>query len=541
MFDIIIKNARVISGNGNPWYKTDIGIKDSYISYIGNLSHENASNIIDAEGLIVSPGFIDAHAHGDLRILDNPNAEDKLMQGVTTEINGQCGLGLAPIQEKYKISWREYLFGVLGDFDGVKLGWETFQEYLQRVEDIRPSINVGYMLPYGAVRLSVTGIENKRLNESEMDKVTCIIEDALKHGAFGVSLGLAYIPSIFASIDELEKVCRIVKRHGRVVTVHVRNEGNNVVSAIEEVILLSKKTGVSLHICHLKAAGKKNRNKTIFIILEMIEKAREDGLDITFDTYPYDAASTMLKQVLPPWALEGGNDMMKERLSNKNIRKKILDQITGDIPMDKDYENIGWDNHIDLAGWRNIVITSLRSEKNQSLIGKSIEEIAVLQEKDSIDVVCDLLMEEDGSVGMAAFMMDEEDVRTVIKKGLCMIGSDGLYGGKPHPRLYGTFPRLLGKYVRENKVISLEEAIRKITSLPAQRYGILDRGVIAANMKADIVIFNDREIIDKATFDNPCQYPEGIEYVIVNGKIAVEKGRLKSCGSGKLLICYYSS
>jgi N-acyl-D-amino-acid deacylase len=316
----------------------------------------------------------------------------------------------------------------------------------------------------------------------------------------------------------------------------MRNEGNDLINSVQEVINLTKETGVSFQISHLKAGGKNNWHKSIDKVIKMIELAREDGFDITFDQYPYDSCSTMLRQVLPPWVLDGGNEKMKARISDKDIRVKVNRQINGESPVDGLTSKAGWDNYANLGGWDGILITSVKSKNSQKCLGKTIKQLSDEMNKEPIDVVCDLLIKEDGAVGMAVYMMCEDDVKTILKHELGMVGTDGLYGGKPHPRLYGTFPKILGKYVRQENLISLTTAIRKITSYPAQRYGIRDRGMILQGMKADITIFDENKIIDNSTFNDPFHYPDGIKYVLVNGKIEVKNNKIVNKGNGNVLL-----
>ena len=447
-----------------------------------------------AEGLIVSPGFIDAHSHGDLRILGDPTAKEKLIQGITTEINGQCGIGIAPIKDEDKRSWRDYIYGIFGDYPEVKFNWNTFGQYLNEVQKVKPSINTGYLVTFGAARLMVMGTDSREPNDDELKKIVQIIDKSMKCGAFGMSLGMIYVPTVFATDRELLETCRIVAKNNGVVGMHMRNEGNNLINSVKEVIDLTRQTGVSFQISHLKAGGKKNWHTSISKVIEMLESARKEKLDITFDQYPYDSCSTMLRQILPPWVLDGGNEKMKIRLLDKEVRVKINKQIKGESPLEGPFSKAGWDNYVELGGWDGILITSLKFKNNQKFLGKTIKQISAQMKKEPLDVACDLLIEEDGAVGMAVFMMCEDDVKTIMKHELGTVGTDGLYGGKPHPRLHGTFPRILGKYVRQDKLISLSEAIRKITSCAAQRYGIKDRGLIMEGTKADITIFDENKI-----------------------------------------------
>ncbi|CAB1261448.1 D-aminoacylase [Clostridiaceae bacterium BL-3] len=536
MYDIVIKNGKIISGCGNPWYKADIGIIGDTISHIGNISEKDANEIVDAEDLIVCPGFIDAHSHGDLRILGEPTASEKLMQGVTTEINGQCGIGIAPIKNEDKENWRNYIYGIFGEYPEIHFNWNTLEQYLKEVEKKQPSINAGYLVTFGAARLMVMGFDSREPNDDEIKKIVQIIDESMKSGAFGMSLGMIYVPTVFATNRELIETCKIVAENNGVVGMHMRNEGNDLINSVQEVINLTKETGVSFQISHLKAGGKNNWHKSIDKVIKMIELAREEGFDITFDQYPYDSCSTMLRQVLPPWVLDGGNEKMKARISDKDIRVKVNRQINGESPVDGLTSKAGWDNYANLGGWDGILITSVKSKNSQKCLGKTIKQLSDEMNKEPIDVVCDLLIKEDGAVGMAVYMMCEDDVKTILKHELGMVGTDGLYGGKPHPRLYGTFPKILGKYVRQENLISLTTAIRKITSYPAQRYGIRDRGMILQGMKADITIFDENKIIDNSTFNDPFHYPDGIKYVLVNGKIEVKNNKIVNKGNGNVLL-----
>jgi N-acyl-D-amino-acid deacylase len=536
LYDIVIKNGKIISGCGNPWYKADIGIIGDTISHIGNISEKDANEIVDAEDLIVCPGFIDAHSHGDLRILGEPTASEKLMQGVTTEINGQCGIGIAPIKNEDKENWRNYIYGIFGEYPEIHFNWNTLEQYLKEVEKKQPSINAGYLVTFGAARLMVMGFDSREPNDDEIKKIVQIIDESMKSGAFGMSLGMIYVPTVFATNRELIETCKIVAENNGVVGIHMRNEGNDLINSVQEVINLTKETGVSFQISHLKAGGKNNWHKSIDKVIKMIELAREEGFDITFDQYPYDSCSTMLRQVLPPWVLDGGNEKMKARISDKDIRVKVNRQINGESPVDGLTSKAGWDNYANLGGWDGILITSVKSKNSQKCLGKTIKQLSDEMNKEPIDVVCDLLIKEDGAVGMAVYMMCEDDVKTILKHELGMVGTDGLYGGKPHPRLYGTFPKILGKYVRQENLISLTTAIRKITSYPAQRYGIRDRGMILQGMKADITIFDENKIIDNSTFNDPFHYPDGIKYVLVNGKIEVKNNKIVNKGNGNVLL-----
>jgi N-acyl-D-amino-acid deacylase len=411
LYDLVIKNGRVISGCGNPWYRADIGVTGDTIMKIGTIPEKEAKEVIDAKDLVVSPGFIDSHSHGDLRILGDPTAKEKLMQGVTLEINGQCGIGIAPIKDEDKQSWRDYIYGIFGDYPNVGFNWNTMGEYMDVVEKVKPEINVGYLVTFGAARLMVMGTDSREPDDEELKQIVKIIDDSMKAGALGMSLGMIYVPTVFATDRELVETCKVVAKHKGVVGMHMRNEGNDLIKSVEEVIKLTRETGVSFQISHLKAGGKKNWHKNIEKVLGMIEEARKEGLDLTFDQYPYDSCSTMLRQILPPWVLDGGNEKMKMRIAEKEVRDKVRKQISGELPLDGATSKAGWDNYVQLGGWDGVLITSLKFEDKKGYLGKTVKQIADMTGKDPLDAACDILIEEDGAVGMAVFMMCEDDVK----------------------------------------------------------------------------------------------------------------------------------
>lgn len=533
MYDLLIKNGKIIDGTGNPWFYGDIAIQNDVIVRIGNIDDAKAKITIDAKGLFVAPGFIDAHSHSDIRILTDYKADEKVYQGITTEVIGQCGIGIAPIKDEHKEYWKESLSGIMGKYDG-NWYWSSYDEYMTAIENIPKTLNVGTLVSYGAIRLNVIGNENRNATDFEIEEMKNLVKEAMKVGSLGISLGLIYVPNLFATKEEIIEVCKVVGETNKVITIHMRNEGDNLLQSIKEAIEIAEKSGSNLQISHLKIGGKENWGKTKEVF-NIIENARDQGIDITFDQYPYDAASTMLKQVLPPWVQDGGDIKMIERIKEKKVREKIIKHIRNGLPELENKSLQGWDNYAKLATWSGIVITSLKTILNKRLEGMSIAEIARERGTTPIDTVCDLLVEEDAAISMAIFMMNEEDISLIMRHPLQSIGSDGLYGGKPHPRLYGSFPRVLGKYVRKEKVLTLQEAIRKMTSAPAQRYGIKDRGILKERMKADITIFDKEKVGEMSTYEKPKQFPIGIEYVVINGKIALEKGVHKSVFSGHLI------
>jgi len=521
-FDLIIKNGLIIDGSGHPGFLGDVGIRGDRIELVGcGISLPN-QRMIDARGLVVAPGFIDTHSHADAIALIDPNECSKIDQGVTTECVGNCGLSLAPVNREYLSHLQKYISPFLGGIP-VNWDWETIGQYLDRIKN--PSRNIATLVGHGTVRIAAMGLENRRPTFHELERMKDLISESLDQGAFGLSSGLIYPPGVFAETDELIELCKTVSKRGGLYATHIRGESNTLVEAVNEAIQIGKESGVSVLISHHKAGGKKNWGK-IKETLEMVERARAQGSDVHLDQYPYNAGSTTLGSILPPWVHEGGLDPALERLKDPQVRTRIKKEMEQGIK--------GWENFVEFAGWEGIVIAFC--EKEKELEGKSILQIANERDQEPAETAFDILLEETGKVIMVVYAMSEVDVRTVMRHPLVMIGTDGIpTSGKPHPRAYGTYPRILGKYVREEKVFSLEEAIRKMTSLPAQKLGLKDRGTIAKGMIADLVIFNPSTIREKSTYLNPQEKPEGIEYVLIGGSIVVERTRLLDSQKGQVI------
>ncbi len=524
MFDVVIKDGTIIDGTGNPWFKADVGVENEKIVEIGRLGN-SAETVIDAKGHVVCPGFIDMHSHSDLMWLAKPKAEAKVMQGVTTELLGQDGLSVAPVSPANIKVLKDLWTGVMGKVE-IEWDWSTIGEYLSRFEKQGVSVNVATYVPHGNVRMDVMGIDDRSPSDGELKRMKELVDESMKDGAVGLSTGLIYVPCIYAKTEELIELCKVVARNNGIFGVHMRNEGDRLIESVREVVSIGEKSVVPVQINHFKAAGRKNWGK-VTEALRIIEEARARGVDLTCDQYPYTAGSTMLSAILPPWVREGGVNGMIVRLKDPDLRNRIEKDIQAGLQ--------GWDNYAAYGGWEGIMITSVASEKNRHLEGKKISEIAQSQKKSPAEAAFDLLIEENAAVGMVVFFMTEEDVRTVMKNHIQMVGTDGLLEGKPHPRAYGTYPRILGRYVREMNVLTLEEAIRKMTWFPARRLRLTDRGILREETYADVVVFNPNTIIDKATYGNPTQYPLGVEYVLVNGEIVVDNGKHTGALPGKAL------
>jgi N-acyl-D-amino-acid deacylase len=519
-YDILLRGGRVFDGAGNPWQKIDVGIQKGAIAAVGRIDPASASTVIDCNNLAVCPGFIDMHSHSDIMIFREPEASTRVMQGVTTEVIGQDGISVAPIKDDDKREWQKHLSGLTGDID-TEWNWNTFDEYLSVLEKSGTTTNIISLVPHGSIRLWVMGMENRAAHEKELTEMQNILAESLEAGAVGMSTGLIYPPCPYADVSELVALSTVLHDHGKFFVAHMRSEDAEFLEATDEMIAVARGSGAPVHISHLKAMGKPRFGRSPEL-LEKIDGARREGLDLTFDQYPYTAGSTMLFAMLPQWLQEGGSDKMIERLKDAEIRKRILEEMASSVSS----------SGIELT---DIRVSSVGSERNRHLEGKNIIELSEAVGKELIDAVCDLLVEEELNVAMVIFVADEGDIRRILQHPAGTVCTDGLLGGKPHPRVYGTFPRVLGKYCREEKVLPLPEAIRRMTSAGAQRLGLSDRGLIRGGMKADIVVFNPETVIDNATYENPRQFPTGIEHVIINGNHVVEKGKQVGKGSGMVL------
>ncbi|MBT9164526.1 MAG: D-aminoacylase [candidate division WS2 bacterium] len=521
MLDILIKNGLVIDGLNTRGVLKDVGIEGDKIVEVGDLSEVEANKVIDASGLCVAPGFIDMHTHSDEAVLLNPLMESKIRQGVTTEVIGNCGSSAAPLMGEALKQTDKLL-----SLHGFPISWKTMGEYLDLVQERGSSTNIIALTGHGNLRGSVMGFGMRAPTIEEMKDMKEVLESTLKEGSWGLTTGLIYPPSSYAETREIIELAKVVTRYDGIYATHMRNETDKLLEAVEETLNIGRESSVKVEIAHHKAAGKSNWGR-VEQSLSMIEKARNSGIDVTCDQYPYIAASTGLSSRIPDWAHDGGVDKMVERLKTPETSARILDDIKQKMPDKNNYEAV--------------LIASCPSDK--SLEGLNLWQISEKQNLPPQEVIVKLLIENDGLVDIVSFGMCEEDVKRVMKTSFIMIGSDAgakaTYGplseGKPHPRAYGTFPRVLGKYSREERVISLEEAIYKMTGLPAKTLGLSRRGVINKGNYADLVIFDANSIIDRATYVNPHQYPVGIDFVLVNGAVTIEKGEHKGVLAGKVL------
>ena len=507
-YDVLIKNGRVLDGTGNPWYYADVGIVGDSIKAIGHLRDTEANKVIDVEGMVVAPGFIDIHSHSDVNLLVDPNAQSKIRQGVTTEVVGNCGGSAAPMNQSVKDYKEKYGRRMVPD--EFKYDWTSMGDYIKKVEKQGVALNVAAHVGHGTVRQNVMGHEDRKPTPEELEAMKKLVAQAMEDGARGMSTGLIYPPSVYAETEEIIELAKIVAKYDGVYASHIRGEGETLLKAIEEAARVGKESGCPVQIAHFKSSGKPywGRSKQA---LELVEKYRNEGVDITFDQYPYIASSTGLTALLPHWAHDGGAEKMLERLKDPYTRRKMQEE-----------QRLNYD-------WTDIMV--VYAQNNPQYNGKNIQEISEVMGKDPWNTLCSLLIMEDTVVPAVMFGMDEEDVRRIMQAPFGMIGSDGsavspegvLGKGRPHPRFYGTFVRVIGHYVREG-VISLQEAVRKMTSAPAQRLGLKDRGLLIEGYKADIVVFDPETVKDEATFTDPHRYASGVPYVLVNGELVVEKG-----------------
>lgn len=522
----LIKNGQIIDGSGNPGYRGDILLSEGKIEKIAPSIECEGAQVIDACGLAVAPGFIDTHSHSDLQILVEPEVTPKVMQGITTEVLGQDGISMAPLPKEYISPWRKNLAGLDGDSDQIDWTFETTEHYLNMIDAAKPGLNECYLVPHGNIRMEAMGLENRLPDEEELEKMRLITRREMEAGAVGLSTGLIYMPCAYSESKEIIEMCKVVAEYDGIFVIHQRSEADSILDSMEEVIRIGRESGVKIHYSHFKVCGKKNWDK-VEKVIGLLEAAKAEGIRVSFDQYPYVAGSTMLGVILPPWVHDGGTDKVLERLADPALRRKMVYDIEHGIP--------GWDNFVEFAGLDQIYVTSVKTEKNKDAIGLSLTALGELRGKDPYEATFDLLCEEENAVGMVDFYGTEEHVIRFMKRPEMNACTDGLLGGKPHPRVYGAFPRILGKYVREEKALTLEEAVYKMTKKPAQTFRMTGRGELKEGYAADICIFNPDTVIDKGTFVEPIQYPQGIEYVIIGGEVTVEKGKHTGRRNGAVL------
>lgn len=511
-FDVLIKNATIVDGSGSPSFKGDIGIKDGKIAKVGKVK-ERGEVEIDATNLIATPGFIDIHNHSDITILANPLAPNYITQGVTTLVVGNCGISVAPLSKDSK----ELIDLILPPQfkEKIKINWSSFEKYLKEVEKSKLAVNIAPLLGHNTIRSYVLGLGDNKVTSNELNEMKEIVREAMEAGAFGLSTGLIYDPGVFAKSDEIIELAKVVSEYGGVYASHIRNESDLLIEATLEAIRVGKESGARVEISHHKASGNRNWG-LVKTTLSLMEYYRRFGVEVTCDVYPYTYAFTGLLYLFPPWARDKGSEEFLELIQKPEIRKRLKIEFSR--------PSTTWENILLDAGFEGTIIA--HSEKFKEYEGKSLMEISQLLQKDPYTVMFDLIME-DPHISVIVGGMSEEDVEFVISHRLSMIGSDGLiqeFGvGHPHPRSYGTFPRVIAEYVKKRRILPLETAIKKMTYMPAWKLGLQDRGLIKEGFAADVVLFDFWTIKDTSTFMNPHSYSEGIKYVIVNGELVIDK------------------
>ena len=543
MYSLLIKNVRIADGLGNPWYYGDVGIKGDKIVYIGQVSTKDAEETIEGNKMVLAPGFIDMHSHGELVFLGERQhelLEGRVRQGITTEIIGNCGISISPIKDEMKPAMEASVGWMTPD--KVPWEWNSMAEYLSVVEKKKPVVNVGSLTGHGAIRASQKGFDSGISSPDEIRKMQDLLGETFEQGSFGLSSGLIYAPGMFADTNELMELGKVVAEYSRIYTSHIRGSSETDIDAEQEVITIGEKAGCRVHRSHYEAFGEENWDK-IETTLQMDEEARHRGVDIGFDMFPYTAAMTMMIAIYPPWALDGGWPKFVRRVQDPETRKKIEHDIENLVPKWPTWEVGSWPhNLVKATGWENIYIGYIPSEKNKKWEGRNLLQLGREMKKTPFDAITDLLVEEEGAISQLIFGVsgdrnNEEPIKAIVKHPLGGYATDAIDigRGKPHPAAYGTYPRILGKYVREEKLLTLEDAIRRMTSFPANRLGIRDRGIIREGYFADLVLFDSDKIMDRATYENPRQFAEGIECVIVNGQTLLEGGILKDIRPGKVL------
>lgn len=532
MYELLIKNGTLVKGDKSKSFQADIAIKDDKIVAIEPGLTTNANYVIEARGKIVCPGFIDMHSHSDITLIADNLAQSKIRQGVTTEVIGNCGLTPFPLVDRYKQERRKTLNFIDASTDW---DWYSAKDYLNKLEGAPPSVNVVALVGHGSVRTAVMGFAKRKANPEEIKEMQNLLAECFRAGIWGISTGLSYPPDCYSDEAELQALAEVAANHKRIFSFHIRGERLTLFKAIKEVIKVGLETGVNVEISHLKCCGKSNWGR-MEELLGIIDQASNEGLNINFDVYPYTAGSTYLGLLFPAWAHEGGMEALIQRLKDKYSREKICDEI---VHGTKD-----WESPVAEFSGENIIISSVASQKNKFLEGKSVKTIAHLWGVSPVDTVCELMLAERGKVEMIIFQLQVEDIYRAIMHGKVLIGSDGLSiepsgkisKGLPHPRSYGTYPMVIREYVYEKGLLTLEDAIYKMSYGVARKIGLHTRGLLAPGYFADIVVFDPKSITDRATYEKPHQFPEGINYVIVNGKIAVNEKGHTDTRSGKVLI-----
>ncbi len=533
-FDVIIAHGHILDGTGSPWYSGDVGIRNGRITAIGDLAGAPAKRTIDAHGEVVAPGFIDMLGQSEMSILVDPRLPSKIYQGITTEITGE-GNSIAPVNDRMiaadRATYEHYR---------ITPDWRTFRQYFARIEKQGMGINLASYVGATSARRMVLGDGNVQPTPAQLAEMQELVRQAMRDGAVGVSTALQYAPAPYAKTPELIALAQTAAQEGGIYATHMRDEGDKVLEAIDEAAQIGREAHIPVEIWHIKAAGKNNWGRMPEIVAK-VDALRASGLDISADTYAYTAWFNSFSAFIPPWAHDGGDAKLIERLKDPATRARIRKDM---LAPGKDSAGEEWDNEWqEIPGPEDVQIAAVQNPELKPLQGKRLSEVAAEWHEDAIDTICDILIKDNAFTDVAVFGMSEPDVALALKQPWVAIDNDsqgtspeGLLGEEhPHPRAYGTFSRILRKYVREEKQLSLPDAIRKFTALPAQRMRLTDRGVLKQGMWADVVVFDPETITDRATFENPNQFSVGMDYVLVNGVPVIDAGKMTGALPGKVL------
>jgi N-acyl-D-amino-acid deacylase len=526
MLDVKVEGGQLIDGTGARAVRADVGITGETIIALGDLSREPAGRTIHASGLAVAPGFIDVHSHSDWRLWANRRAESKIRQGVTTEVVGNCGFSPAPVSDAFHDEMRGFALYLP---PGMDFSWRSLGEYLRRYAAGGVALNVIQLVGHGTLRIAAMGFARREPTATEQATMERLMEESMRDGAWGLATGLIYAPGSYARTEEIVAIARRAAAAGGFYASHIRGEGATLLDAVSEAIRVGREGGLPVQVSHIKAAGRPNWGR-VREALGLIDAARAEGLDVMADVYPYTASSTTVRTLLPDWVLDGGIDAMLARLDDPGVRARVRDELTG-----------GGESLVRGLGWDDIMIAYCPSRPDAQ--GRRLSEIARAWGRDPLDAAIEIVVAERGRGYMILFQLDEADLLRALVHPEVMIGSDGsslattgeLAAGKPHPRSYGTFPRVLARYVREQGVLDLETAVHKMTGLPARRLGLADRGVVRVGAKADLVAFDPGRIADRATYEDPHRYADGISHVLVNGRVVIEAGEHTGALPGRVL------
>ncbi len=525
MYDLLVTNGRVLDGAGNPWKWADVAVQGDRIAAVGTLRGSAAAKTVNANGQFVAPGFVDMHTHSDLQPLANPLHECKTRQGVTLDVIGQDGLGLAPITPATAPQLRAQLAGWNGDPPNVDWNWSTITTYLDRF-DGKVAVNVAMLVPHATVRMAVMGMDNRAPNAEELERMRALVDQGMREGAVGLSTGLTYTPGMYASDDEIVELCKVIRPYGGYYCPHHRNYGMRAIQGYGDSIEIGRRAAVPVHLTHAHLGFPVNQGRASEL-LALIDTARGGGVDVTLDTYPYVAAATYLHAILPSWVHEGGLDATLERLQNPTTRAHIQQEV----------EVAGSDSWHDVpVDWSTIQIAGTPNGIDGWAIGMRVDAAAARAGMAPFDYYCDLLVRTRLGASQLAFIGNEENIQAILRHPVHTVGSDGiLVGDSPHPRGWGSHVRFLAHYVRELGLLTWEEGVRHITSAATQRLGFLDRGLVRPGMMADLVVFDPDTLRDTATYENPRSFPVGITHVVNNGVLVVENSGTTGATPGRAL------